>query len=159
MVSSRNPFLDLEGIKRLLPHRYPFLMVDRVLSLTEKIPGEIPGRICRARKNVTGGEPFFQGHFPNRPVMPGVLILEALAQTGALCCAAMPNDPPIQQVFFAGLDKVRFKRPVEPGDVLDLKVVITKNRSSFYWGEGVASVGNQIAAQAEVLAHVMFGKQ
>ena len=90
--------------------------------------------------------------------MPGVLILEALAQTGALCCAAMPNDPPIQQVFFAGLDKVRFKKPVQPGDILDLEVTITKNRSSFYWGEGVALVDGQMVAQAEVLAHVVFNK-
>lgn len=157
-MSTRDPFLDLEGIKKLLPHRYPFLLVDRVLSLTEKAPGEIPGRICRARKNVTGGEPFFQGHFPDQPVMPGVLILEALAQTGALCCAAMPNDPSIQQVFFAGLDKVRFKKPVLPGDILDLEVTITKNRSSFYWGEGVALVDGQMAAQAEILAHVVFNK-
>ncbi len=157
-VSSEGLFLDIEGIKKLLPHRYPFLMVDRVMSLTQKHSGVIPGRVCWARKNVSFGEPFFQGHFPNQPIMPGVLILEALAQTGALCCCGLQGDLPIENVFFAGLDKVRFKKPVYPGDVLDLKVEITKNRSSFYWGLGVASVDQTTVAQAEVLAHVVFKK-
>ena len=155
-MSSNQALLDLEAIKKLLPHRYPFLLVDRVLHIQEKVAGEISGRTCLAKKNVTAGEPFFQGHFPNQAVMPGVLILEALAQTGALCCSAMPGDPPIEQIFFAGLDKARFKRPVKPGDTLNLEVTITKNRASFYWGKGTASVDGEIAAEAEVLAHLKF---
>ena len=155
----KSPVLDVEGIKKILPHRYPFLLVDRLIAITEKTPGEIVGRAAHACKNVTAGEFFFEGHFPGQPVMPGVLILEALAQTGALCCAAMPEDPPIHRVFFAGLNKVRFKNPVTPGDVLDLKVRIVKNRSAFYWGSGVASVEGKTAAEAEFLAHVDFGQQ
>ncbi len=156
-MTSPNPILlNTEGIKKLLPHRYPFLLVDKVMSLTEESPGQIPGRTCRALKNVTINEPFFQGHFPENPIMPGVLILEALAQVGALCCSAMPKDAPIKQVFFAGLDKVRFKQAVCPGDVLQLEVKMQKTKKSFYWGVGKASVNNQLVTQAEVMAHITF---
>ena len=148
--------LTIQAIKKLIPHRYPFLMVDRVMDIKEKQPGEVVGRICLAQKNVTGNEPFFEGHFPDNPVMPGVLILEAIAQAGALCCCAVEGDPPIERLFFAGLDNVRFKAPVFPGDVLDLKVEMKKRRSSFIWGEGIASVGNKVSAQADILAHITF---
>ena len=150
--------LNIQVIKRFLPHRYPFLMVDRVVEITEKVSGEISGRVCKAQKNVTGNEQFFEGHFPGNPVMPGVLILEAIAQAGALCCCAVQGDPAIEQLFFAGVDNVRFKSPVFPGDVLDLKVEMIKQKSSFIWGAGVASVGNKIVARADILAHITFKK-
>ncbi len=148
--------LDIQAIRKLIPHRYPFLMVDRVLDVTEKTPGEVVGRVCTAQKNVTGNELFFQGHFPDNPVMPGVLVVEAIAQTGALCCCAIEGDSAIKQLFFAGIDNVRFKKPVLPGDVLNLRVEMKKRKSSFYWGEGVASVDNKVAARAEILAHIVF---
>ena len=148
--------LTLQDIKKLIPHRYPFLMVDRVIDIKEKQPGEVVGRICLAQKNVTGNELFFEGHFPDNPVFPGVLILEAIAQTGALCGCAVEGDPPIEQLFFTGLDNVRFKSPVFPGDVLDVKVEMKKMRSSFFWGEGIASVGNKIAAHAGIRAYMTF---
>ena len=124
--------LDIQEIKKRIPHRYPFLMVDRVINITEKQPGEVVGRVCLAQKNVTGNEPFFEGHFPDAPVMPGVLILEAIAQAGALCCCAVKGDPPIDHLLFSGLDNVRFKVPVFPGDVLDLKVEMKKRDLLFF---------------------------
>lgn len=150
--------LNVQAIKKFLPHRYPFLMVDRVVEITEKTPGDIVGRVCKAQKNVTGNEQFFEGHFPDNPVMPGVLILEALAQAGALCCCAVKGDLAIEQLFFAGVDNVRFKSPVFPGDVLDLRVEMEKQKSSFVWGVGVASVGNKTVARADILAHITFKK-
>ena len=148
--------LDIQAIKKLIPHRYPFLLVDRVVEITEKVSGEIVGRVCKTKKNVTGNEPFFEGHFPDNPIMPGVLILEAIAQAGALCCCAVKGDPAIEQLFFAGVDNVRFKSPVFPGDVLDLRVEMKKQKSSFYWGVGVASVGEKTVARADILAHITF---
>ena len=150
--------LKIEEIKKRIPHRYPFLMIDQVIDITEKQPKEIVGRICHARKNVTGNEYFFEGHFPGQAVMPGVLILEAIAQAGALCCSALKEDPPIKQLFFAGVDNVRFKKPVFPGDLLDLKVEMKKNKSSFYWGAGVALVDGEIAVKADITAHITFSK-
>lgn len=156
-VSSGKWFpLDIQVIKKLLPHRYPFLMVDRVIEVTEKHPGKIVGRVCKAQKNITGNEQFFEGHFPGNPVMPGVLILEAIAQAGALCCSAIEGDPSIEQLFFAGVDNVRFKAPVLPGDILYMEVEMRKQKSSFYWGTGMASVGNKIVARAGILAHITF---
>ena len=151
-----SPFLDTLAVQKLLPHRPPFLMVDQLISLTETTLNQIPGRTAKAKKNVTINEPFFQGHFPHYPVMPGVLILEALAQTGALCCSAMPNDPPIKQLFFAGVDKARFKHPVLPGDTLILEVTMQKTKANFYWGEGKALVEGRTTAEAQVLAHITF---
>ena len=160
MVSGPTDFyLGIQSIKKLLPHRYPFLMVDRVMEIVEKSPGEITGRVCKARKNITGNEFFFEGHFPDNPVMPGVLIMEAIAQAGALCCCAVKGDPPIKNLFFAGMDNVRFKHPVFPGDILDLQVEMKKSRSSFYRGEGVALVEGKVVTRADILAHITFVKR
>ena len=158
MSSSSFP-LGIPEIKKLLPHRYPLLMVDRVLEVVEVNPGKIIGRICRTIKNVTFNENFFEGHFPDQPVMPGVFILEAIAQTGALCCSAVPGDASIKQLYLAGFDNVKFKKPVIPGDSLHLQVEMKKNRSSFYWGTGIASVNKELVAQADILAHIVFSKK
>ena len=138
--------LDVKEIFKNIPHRYPFLLVDRIVEVhgNEKIVGI---------KNVCINEPFFQGHFPNHPVMPGVLICEAMAQVGAILAhmsrGGMAND----KVFvLTGLDKVKFKRPVEPGDQLRLDLTCVKRRGSFWKMQGVASVDGQLAAQAEISA-------
>ena len=154
--SGTGVLLRVQDIRELLPHRYPFLMVDCVLGITEKQPGEIIGRVCTARKNVTGNEEFFEGHFPDNPVMPGVLILESLAQAGALCCCGVKGDPPIERLFFAGVDKVRFKNPVFPGDILNLKVEMKKKKADFFWGEGIAFTEDKVAAKADIMAHIVF---
>jgi 3-hydroxyacyl-[acyl-carrier-protein] dehydratase len=132
--------LNIDEIQRILPHRPPFLLVDRVDELE-------PGKYAAGVKCVTMNEPFFQGHFPGRAVMPGVLQLEALAQMGAICMLSIPgNEGKI--MLFGGLDKVRFKRQVVPGDVLTLKVEITKSKGSFGVGTAVACVDGKVAAEA-----------
>lgn len=160
MMSSLNKRfpLKIEGIHQLIPHRFPFLMIDRVLGITEKNPGEIAGRVCIAQKSVSGNEPFFTGHFPGNPVMPGVLIVEAIAQAGAICCCGVEGDPAIKQLFFAGIDNIRFKKPVVPGDLLSLKVEMQKQKASFYWGKGTAYVEETLVAYADILAHITFDK-
>src|SRR5438046_8544165 len=119
-------------IQRVLPHRYPFLLIDRVVEIT-------PRERIVAVKNVTANEPFFMGHFPGFPVMPGVLIIEAIAQVGAIAVLGMPENKG-KLAFFAGLDEVRFKRQVVPGDTLRLEVTLTRVRGLFGQGEGVATV-------------------
>lgn len=132
--------LDLADIMRILPHRYPFLLVDKILELE-------PGQRAVGLKNVSGNEPFFPGHFPGKPVMPGVLIIEALAQTGAV---ALLSTPGLEEklAYFAGIDKCRFRRPVVPGDQLRLEVALTKMRGSIGKGQGKAFVGSELAAEA-----------
>ena len=140
--------LDLLAIKGLIPHRYPFLLVDRVAELT-------PGERVVALKNLSANEPFFEGHFPDFPVMPGVLILESLAQAGALMMLAKPpqDDAAGTKIpFFAGADKVKFRRQVVPGDQLRLEVTIIKSRGDTCRLDGKAYVGEELAAQAEILA-------
>ncbi len=132
--------LNVDEIQKILPHRSPFLLLDRVDELA-------PGVRATGRKCVTMNEPFFQGHFPGKAVMPGVLILEALAQTGAICMLTLPgNEGKI--VYFGGIDKVKFKRQVVPGDVLILKVEITKSKGSFGVGTAVAYVEDKVAVEA-----------
>ncbi|MCC2669943.1 MAG: beta-hydroxyacyl-(acyl-carrier-protein) dehydratase FabZ [Armatimonadetes bacterium] len=134
--------LNTQEISALLPHRYPFLLVDRVLDLT-------PGKHCQAIKNVTVNEPFFPGHFPTQPVMPGVLILESLAQTGALILYSLPeNEQKI--LYLAGADDVRFKKPVVPGDVLVNDVHLLWYRRGFGRIKCTASVNDEVVAEAEM---------
>ena len=137
--------MDIYKILKQLPHRYPFLLVDRVLEIDK-------GKTIRALKNITINEPFFQGHFPHRPVMPGVLMLEALAQAAALlsfdALDASPTDEMIY--YFAGMDGVRFKRPVEPGDQLILEVELLRMKAGIFKFKGRALVGTELAVEAEL---------
>jgi 3-hydroxyacyl-[acyl-carrier-protein] dehydratase len=146
------PILDVVGIQKLLPHRAPFLLVDRVVAFE-------PGRKIVAWKGVTMNEPFFPGHFPGKPVMPGVLILEALAQTAALL--AMMSLGPGEAgklTFLMGIDGARFRRPVVPGDRLELHVEITKQKGAVWKEKGTAIVDGQTAAEAEFMAMLVDPK-
>lgn len=140
------------GIRRimdLLPHRYPFLMVDRVVEY-------VPGSHIRAYKNVTINEPFFQGHFPGLPIMPGVLILEALAQAGGLYVLLEPDLDITGSIFvFSGMDKVRFRRPVVPGDKLTLHITDFKHRLSLWKMNGRAEVDGEVAAEGTFTANLV----
>jgi 3-hydroxyacyl-[acyl-carrier-protein] dehydratase len=135
--------VDINAIKEILPHRYPFLLVDRVLELE-------PGKHAVALKNVTVNEPFFQGHYPDYPVMPGVLIVEALAQVSALVVLSLPEYRG-KTPLFAGIDGCRFRRMVVPGDQLRLEVQILKLRGRIGKCQGRAYVGDELAAEAELL--------
>ncbi len=137
--------LDIRGILDSLPHRYPFLLVDRVLEI-------VPGRRIVAIKNVTFNEPFFQGHFPGAPVMPGVLIIEALAQAGAVLMLHDYAERKGKLVYFAGIDEARFRRVVGPGDRLQLTMEVVKLRSRTCKMKGVAEVEGEVAAEAEILS-------
>jgi 3-hydroxyacyl-[acyl-carrier-protein] dehydratase len=140
------PILDIHKILKKLPHRYPFLLVDRVLEL------ELNVRI-KALKNVTMNEPFFVGHFPSRPVMPGVMMLEALAQTAALLSFESLGTEPGEDtvVYFVGIDGARFKRPVEPGDQLILEARIDRAKGGIYKYKTRASVDGETAVEAELM--------
>jgi 3-hydroxyacyl-[acyl-carrier-protein] dehydratase len=138
--------IDILEILKLLPHRYPFVMVDKIVSL--EMGNEIVGL-----KNVTINEPFFQGHFPGRPVMPGVLILEGLAQVGGIMAFyANPQYIGNKLLFFAGIDKARFRRPVVPGDQLIFTLKLLKAKRSIMVMEAIATVDNQLVAEAELMA-------
>ena len=138
--------MDIHQILKKLPHRYPFLLVDRVLEVE-------PGVRIKALKNVTINEPFFVGHFPHRPVMPGVLMLEALAQAaGILAFVTEGTEPDENTVFyFAGIDGARFKRPVEPGDQLTLEVSVDRIRAGIYKFNATARVGEELACEAQLM--------
>ena len=138
--------LRIQDISALLPHRYPFLLVDRILSIESGVG-------ITSLKNVTINEPFFQGHFPGEPIMPGVLILEAMAQTGIIF--AKNTDPDGLEgklLVFAGMDEVRFRRPVVPGDQLIMDLKLIKRKSMIWKMEGKASVDNKAAAEAILIA-------
>jgi 3-hydroxyacyl-[acyl-carrier-protein] dehydratase len=134
--------MSIEEILRVLPHRYPFLLVDRILELE-------PGRRAVGLKNVSLNEEFFQGHFPGHPVMPGVLLVEAMAQVGGIILLAMSGNEG-KLAYFAGMDKVRFRRPVFPGDTLISEVEVLKHRGSFGWVRGVARVDGQVVVEGEL---------
>jgi 3-hydroxyacyl-[acyl-carrier-protein] dehydratase len=138
--------MDIHEIRKQLPHRYPFLLVDRVLELEK-------GKRIKALKNVTINEPFFGGHFPNRPVMPGVLMLEAMAQAAALLAfdtAGVTMDDKTVY-YFAGIDGARFKRPVEPGDQLVMDVELDRVRAGIYKFKGVIRVAGDMVCEAELM--------
>ena len=141
--------IEIERILQILPHRWPFVLVDRV---TEVVPSKrISGHKC-----VTMGEPWFQGHFPSRPIMPGVLIVEALAQIGGiLAYATEPFDASSSLMYFLGIDKAKFRRPVTPGDKLDLEVEILHHRTNVWKFHGEASVEGTLCAHADLLASVV----
>jgi 3-hydroxyacyl-[acyl-carrier-protein] dehydratase len=143
---SQTPFLDIHAIMRQLPHRYPFLLIDRVLECK-------PGESLTALKNVTINEPFFPGHFPHHPVMPGVLIMEAMAQaTGLLAFATLGKPPSDNELYyFVGIDKARFREPVEPGDQLIFKVKMEAQKRNIWKFSGVAEVEGRTAAEAELM--------
>jgi len=141
--------MDIHAILESLPHRYPFLLVDRVLALE-------PGKDIVALKNVTINEPFFPGHYPHHPVMPGVLIIEAMAQVAALLSfQSMESKPDEKSVYyFAGIDNARFKRPVGPGDQLIFKVSLTRSMRGVFKFSATAEVDGQLAAEAELMCTV-----
>tara|TARA_B100000686_G_C16282281_1_gene709428 strand:- start:164 stop:601 length:438 start_codon:yes stop_codon:yes gene_type:complete len=136
--------MTLEEIKNILPHRYPFLLVDRVIEINK-------GKYCKALKNISANEEIFQGHFPNHAVLPGVMIIEALAQTaGIVIHSGKDKNSSNEIVFFAGIDKAKFRIPVIPGDQLLLETNLINQRRNFWAFEGKASVDDKLAAQAEI---------
>jgi 3-hydroxyacyl-[acyl-carrier-protein] dehydratase len=144
MALSQN--LNVEEIRRVLPHRYPFLLVDRVLSLEK-------GKRIVGIKNVSINEPFFLGHFPGRPIMPGVLIVEAMAQLGGiLALVSTPENLGKPAIFLLGLDKVRFRLPVTPGDQLRLEVEAVRGGKKFWKMQGKAFVDQNLVAEGELMA-------
>ena len=138
--------LDINKVMELLPHRYPFLLVDRVVEIE-------PGRRLSAIKNVTINEPFFQGHFPNQPIMPGVLILEAMAQaTGLLAFRTVERGARRESLYFlVGMDKARFKRPVEPGDQLVVRANLLRSKRGIWVFDCDASVDGSVVASAQIM--------
>ena len=140
--------MDIHQILKKLPHRYPFLLVDRIIQ----IRGDEHGI---GIKNVTANEPQFVGHFPNNPVMPGVLVLEGMAQTaGTLCIRSLPGQTKPALVYFLTIDKAKFRKPVIPGDVLEYHMTRIKRRKNMWWFRGEAKVAGEIVAEAELGAMI-----
>jgi beta-hydroxyacyl-ACP dehydratase FabZ len=147
MVERENG-LDIRQILEILPHRYPFLLVDRIVSIEE-------GKRVVGFKNVTFNEPFFQGHFPGYPIMPGVLIVEAMAQVGAILMLRGMADRDDKLVYFAGIDSAKFRRPVIPGDQVRFEVEVLKRRARTARLRGEAYVGDDLAAEAVLLSSMV----
>jgi 3-hydroxyacyl-[acyl-carrier-protein] dehydratase len=149
MIEQRE-ILGASQIQEIIPHRYPFLLVDRIIELEE-------GRRAVGIKNVTVNEPFFQGHFPGNPVMPGVLIVEAMAQVGAVALLKLPANAG-KLGLFAGIDNCRFRQQVRPGDQLRIEVEFLKIKGSIHKAQGKAFVGDQVVAKGEFLFALVAGK-
>jgi 3-hydroxyacyl-[acyl-carrier-protein] dehydratase len=146
--SSHKVVFSIEEIHQLLPHRYPFSLVDRIIEF-------VPGERAIGIKNVTYNEPYFQGHFPGRPIMPGVMIVEAMAQVGGIVLTKIP-DIPVGLFMFAGIDKVRFRRPVVPGDQLIMTVeLLCVKRRRFGKMQGRAEVDGQLVAEGELMFSIV----
>ena len=142
---------DIKKIMNYLPHRYPFLMIDRILKL-------VPDEKVVAIKNVTINEPFFQGHFPGNPIMPGVLIIEAMGQAGAILAAeSLPEDERGAVIYFMGMNKVKFRKPVIPGDQIVFELKYLRKRGKTFKMSGIAFVDEKRVAEAELMA--TFGAQ
>ncbi len=138
--------VDIVRILELLPHRYPFLLVDRIVD----IDGD---RSCVGIKNVTFNEPQFTGHFPSRPIFPGIFLIEGMAQTaGAICVASRAGQSPPKQVFFMTVDKCKFRKPVEPGDTVEYHMTKLNNRRNMWWYRGEAKVDGTLVCEAELSA-------
>src|SRR5205814_1335725 len=137
----------IEDIMKVLPHRYPFLLVDRIIDIEE-------GKRVVGIKNVTINEPFFQGHFPGHPVMPGVLIIEAMAQVGGMLLMGTLDDPDSKVVYFISLDNVRWRRPVKPGDEIRFELDVVQIRGPVCKMRGVAKVDGRLVAEADMAAMV-----
>ncbi len=141
-----NKPIDILEIMKSLPHRYPFIMIDRILEL-------VPGEKVVALKNVTINEPFFLGHFPGNPIMPGVLIIEAMGQAGAVLAAeSMSREENGSLIFFMGMDRVKFRKPVIPGDQLVFEMKFLKRRGKVFKMAGIAYVDEKIVAEAQLMA-------
>ncbi|SHI61830.1 3-hydroxyacyl-[acyl-carrier-protein] dehydratase [Desulfatibacillum alkenivorans DSM 16219] len=137
---------DVRQIMEIIPHRYPFLLVDKILEL-------VPGEHVKGLKNVTINEPFFQGHFPGEPIMPGVLVLEAMAQTAAvLAFETHPERERGEPIYFLGIDKVRFRKPVLPGDQIIFELRDYKQKRNIMKMKGTATIDGQLAVEAELMA-------
>jgi len=140
--------LDINKIMSLLPHRYPFLLIDKILEWE-------PAKRIVGMKNVTINEPFFQGHFPGHPIMPGVLLIEAMAQTAGVLALMSDAEPEKKVLYFMGIDKAKFRKPVVPGDQVRFEMDIIKTRGKIHCFKGVATVGAVVVAEAEMMAMIV----